>query len=112
MAVIPYSNIRISTTTILLVAMIGMVLAVPLYSTMLEQMEEINPTMVMLSPVLLLILIRWLSQRNPPRTFFFSDMDPSAIHRVGGSPVGVAFILLLVLLMIWYQSSGEDESEE
>jgi len=112
MAVFPSGTIRISSTTILLVAMIGMVLAVPLYSTVLEQMEEINPTMVMLSPVLLLILIRWLSQRKPTRSFFFSDVDPSTIHRVGGSPVGVAFILLLVLLMIWYQSGGEDEAEE
>jgi predicted membrane-bound dolichyl-phosphate-mannose-protein mannosyltransferase len=112
MAVFPSGNIYISTQTILLVAMIGIVLAVPLYSTVLEQMEEISPTMVMLSPLLLLILIRWLSQRNAPRSFFFNDVDPSAIHRVGGSPVGVAFILVLVLLMIWYQSSGEDESEE
>lgn len=112
MAVIA-GNIHISTQTVLVVAMIGMVLAVPLYSTVLEQMEEISPTMVMLSPVMLLILIRWLSYRNTRRSpLFFSEVDPSSIHRAGGSPVGVAFILLLVLLMIWYQSSGEDDSEE
>ena len=111
MAVIA-GNIHISTQTILVVAMIGIVLAVPLYSTMLEQMEEISPTMLMLSPVILLILIRWLSHRNSTRrSFFFSEVDPSSIHRAGGSPVGVAIILSLVLLMIWYQSE-EDDSEE
>ena len=40
---------------------------------------------------------------------------PDAVHRVGGSPVGVAFMLLLILALLYYHSSlfggdgGDDE---
>jgi len=30
---------------------------------------------------------------------------PDAVHRVGGSPVGVAFMLLLILALLYYHSS-------
>ena len=30
---------------------------------------------------------------------------PDAVHRVGGSPVGVAFMLLLILALLYYRSS-------
>ena len=33
------------------------------------------------------------------------DRFPDAVHRVGGSPVGVAFMLLLILALLYYHSS-------
>ena len=30
---------------------------------------------------------------------------PDTVHRVGGSPVGVAFMLLLILALLYYHSS-------
>nr|ABK21495.1 unknown [Picea sitchensis] len=77
---------------------------------------EINPVMVMAAPVVLILVIRWLSSSsntNSISAIFRGGGDPSSIHRAGGSPVGVAVVLLFVLLMIWYQSSGvHDDSEE
>ncbi|XP_021311920.1 uncharacterized protein LOC110433724 [Sorghum bicolor] len=33
------------------------------------------------------------------------DRSPDAVHRVGGSPVGVSFMLLLILALLYYHSS-------
>eukprot|EP01018_Ginkgo_biloba_P030234 Gb_17861 [translate_table: standard] len=106
------SAFSIAPQTILFLAVIGVILVVPFYGSLMEQLEEISPAMVMAAPVVLVIIIKCLSSDRNISSYFFNDADPSSIHRVGGSPVGVALVLLMVLLMIWYQSSGEDDSED
>ena len=86
---------------LLLAVVVGLVVAGPLFlgdggEALTEAVAEL------LSPVGLLLL--------PVFGRF-----PDAVHRVGGSPVGVAFMLLLILALLYYRSSlfggdgGDDE---
>ncbi|KAH7423770.1 hypothetical protein KP509_12G072700 [Ceratopteris richardii] len=74
--------------------------------------EDLNSPLLMLSPLLLLLLVRLLGSS---RLRF--DADASSIHRVGGSPSGLLIILLLVVGMISFRSliqnsiSGSSEDE-
>ncbi|ERN02252.1 uncharacterized protein LOC18430357 [Amborella trichopoda] len=77
--------------------------------------ELLGPGMLMALPILLLLAIRFLSSdRAVFVSSLFSGGEPNSIHRVGGSPVGVVFILILTLLLLNYKVSlfGEDDSEE
>ncbi|GLJ49197.1 hypothetical protein SUGI_1038210 [Cryptomeria japonica] len=103
--------------TILLLTVVAIFLVVPSFiaeQTSLEVLTEVNPLMVMVAPLFLVLAIRWLSSVGkrgggggiPVGT-------PHSVSRTsGGSPVGVAIVLLIVLLMVWYQSSGEEETFE
>lgn len=59
---------------------------------------------LMLLPLLLLLLVHCLSTSD----YSFPKLlpsEPESLHRAGGSPWGVALLLLLLLFLISYQSS-------
>ncbi|XP_020598997.1 uncharacterized protein LOC110038480 [Phalaenopsis equestris] len=66
--------------------------------------DLLTPVGLLLLPVVLVIVIRFLSS---DRAYAISDLfsfgPPDAIHRVGGSPLGVAAVLLLLLLLLYYR---------
>ncbi|MQL71962.1 hypothetical protein Taro_004288 [Colocasia esculenta] len=76
--------------------------------------ELIGPAGLLLLPVALILLIRFLSSdRGIALSDIFSTGSPDSIHRVGGSPIGVALLLLLILLLLYYRVSlfgGDDDS--
>lgn len=103
---------------LLFALVVGLVVAGPNlfdFEAILESFSElISPLGLVLVPVLLLLLIRVLSS---DRCASFSDIlaaEPDSIHRVGGSPVGVALVLLLVILLVYSRislfGSGDDDS--
>ncbi|KAF3795773.1 hypothetical protein EJ110_NYTH04491 [Nymphaea thermarum] len=106
---------------VIVVGVVGAMVVMPMVlgepNAVAESIQEIiSPTGMMLLPLTLLLLIRFLSTKRPT---FFSDIltatgDPASIHRVGGSPVGVALILIILLFLVYYRSSlnGEGEEEE
>ncbi|XP_031486077.1 uncharacterized protein LOC116254679 [Nymphaea colorata] len=104
----------------ILVAVVGVAVALPMVlgdpSVVLESIQEmLSPSALLLIPLLLLFLIRFLSSE---RCAVISDAiaavsEPNSIHRIGGSPVGVAILLLVLLLVVYFRSllsgGGDDE---
>lgn len=104
---------------VLLAVVVGVVVAGPMLLGDGEAITEaisgvLSPTGLLLLPVILLILIRFLSSDRGTALSDVFYTEPDSIHRVGGSPVGVALVLLLLLLLLYYRvslfGSGEDDS--
>ncbi|XVE60093.1 hypothetical protein DITRI_Ditri05aG0099300 [Diplodiscus trichospermus] len=57
---------------------------------------------LMVTPVILLLLVHCLSGSVP---FLNPLLERDSLHRAGGSPWGVALVLVFLLYMISYQSS-------
>ncbi|PIN12058.1 hypothetical protein CDL12_15347 [Handroanthus impetiginosus] len=76
--------------------------------------ELLSPVGLLLLPIFLLLTIRFLSSDTGSFVAgIFSSGEPNSIHRVSGSPVGVALFLLLVLLLLYTRFSifgGDDDS--
>ncbi|WOL11816.1 hypothetical protein Cni_G20580 [Canna indica] len=106
---------------ILLAVVVGLVVAVPFLiggggEAITGAISDLlSPTGLLLLPVILILLIRFLSS---DRGAVLSDIfagSPDSIHRVGGSPVGVALLLLLILFLLYYRFSifgGDDDGDE
>ncbi|KAK7363569.1 hypothetical protein VNO77_05716 [Canavalia gladiata] len=77
--------------------------------------ELLSPLGLLLLPILLLLTIQFLSSdRGSFISALFSTGEPDTIHRVSGSPVGVALFLLLLLILLYNRVSifGGDDSDE
>ncbi|WCJ23484.1 hypothetical protein M5689_005506 [Euphorbia peplus] len=76
--------------------------------------ELLSPVGLLLLPIILLLTIQFLSSdRGSFVTSVFSTGEPDSIHRVSGSPVGVALFLGLVLFLLYNRMSifgGDDDS--
>lgn len=78
------------------------------YESALEGlMDQLNVVLI-LCPVLLLLIVHWLSVVEKP-TLPLPRSEPNAIHRAGGSPWGVGLLVLVLMVMISYQSSFHDQ---
>ncbi|XP_038980488.1 uncharacterized protein LOC120110214 [Phoenix dactylifera] len=104
---------------VLLAVVVGVVVAVPFLlgdggEALLEAISElVTPAGLLLLPVTLILVIRFLSSdRGTAFSDIFSFGSPDSIHRVGGSPIGVALVLLLLLFLLYNRISlfgGDDE---
>ncbi|XVF62576.1 hypothetical protein PTKIN_Ptkin09bG0019500 [Pterospermum kingtungense] len=78
--------------------------------------ELLTPMGLLLLPIILLLAIQFLSSdRGSFVTTIFSTGEPDTIHRVSGSPVGVALFLLLILFLLYNRVSifgGGDDSDD
>ncbi|CAA2965018.1 uncharacterized protein LOC111372763 [Olea europaea subsp. europaea] len=76
--------------------------------------EMLSPVGLLLLPIILLLIIRFLSSDSGSFvSSIFSTGEPNTIHRVSGSPVGVALVLVLVLFLLYNRVSifgGDDDS--
>lgn len=57
-------------------------------------------------PIVLLLVVHWLSSKDRRRVPFLISLpeERDSLHRAGGSPWGVAALLLFLLYMVSYQS--------
>ncbi|CDO98857.1 unnamed protein product [Coffea canephora] len=107
---------------ILLAAVVVVVLAVPmLVGDQGEAITEfiadlLSPVGLLLLPIILLLTIQFLSSESGSFiSSIFSTGEPNTIHRVSGSPVGVALFLVLILFLLYNRVSifgGDDDSGE
>uniref|UniRef100_A0A0E0EG32 Uncharacterized protein n=1 Tax=Oryza meridionalis TaxID=40149 RepID=A0A0E0EG32_9ORYZ len=71
--------------------------------------DMLSPVGLLLLPVSLVFVIRILSDDRSAavlaNVLAFGAGAPDAVHRVGGSPVGVVVVLFLVLMMVYYRPS-------
>ncbi|XP_010259562.1 PREDICTED: uncharacterized protein LOC104598951 [Nelumbo nucifera] len=107
---------------VLLAVVVGLVVVVPvLLSEQGEALtgaisEILSPVGLLLVPIVLLLLIQFLSSdRGTVISNIFSTGEPDSIHRLSGSPVGVALFLVLLLFLLYNRislfGSDDDDSE-
>ncbi|OWM69253.1 hypothetical protein CDL15_Pgr025440 [Punica granatum] len=76
------------------------------YESMFEDLETQLKLFLMACPLVLLLLVHLLSNEERPwvpALAFLPERD--SLHRAGGTPWGVAALLVLLLVMVSYQSS-------
>ncbi|KAG5566190.1 hypothetical protein RHGRI_001955 [Rhododendron griersonianum] len=84
----------------LLCALLGYIV----YGAVMSTAAELLQRLLMVSPLLLVIAVHWLSSSHG-LDLRVPGTEPGAIHRAGGSPWGIAFVLLLLLFLISFQPS-------
>ncbi|XP_047318164.1 uncharacterized protein LOC124921537 [Impatiens glandulifera] len=77
--------------------------------------EMLSPIALLLLPIALLLVIQFLSSERGSvvSSVFNATGSPDSIHRVSGSPVGVALFLILILFLLYNRFSifgGDDDS--
>lgn len=82
-----------------------------IYDVIMATAAELFQRLLIISPLLIIFVVHWLSPTStaPPSSslvgFLFPGSDPDDIHRAGGSPWGVAFLLIVLFFLISYQPS-------
>ncbi|GKV21741.1 hypothetical protein SLEP1_g31693 [Rubroshorea leprosula] len=74
------------------------------YDAIMATASELLQRLLVISPLLLVIVVHWLSTGSS-LSIPMPGSEPGAIHRAGGSPWGVAFVLFLLCFLISYQPS-------
>ncbi len=106
---------------ILLAVVVAIVVVVPFLlgdqgEAITEAISELlSPVGLLLLPIILLLTIHFLSSdRGSFISAIFTTGEPDSIHRVSGSPVGVALFLLLILFLLYNRVSifGGGDSDE
>ncbi|XP_042480486.1 uncharacterized protein LOC122061322 [Macadamia integrifolia] len=80
------------------------------YESMFEDLMIQFKLMLMLCPLLLLLVVHWLSSEDRRRVPFVISLpgERDSVHRAGGTPWGVGALLVFLLFMISYQSSFQE----
>ncbi|XP_057965386.1 uncharacterized protein LOC131155949 [Malania oleifera] len=83
------------------------------YESVVEAAEEQTNWILLATPVVLILLVRWLSSIEDPGSFFrYSPYDRRRrthhLQPEGSSPWGVAALILLLLVLVQYQSAFHD----
>lgn len=80
------------------------------YEPIMESIMDQVKMVLMISPLLLLLVVHFLS--NYGDGGFFSSLIPlperESLHRAGGTPWGVGLFLVVLLFMVSYQSSFQE----
>ncbi|CAI0476394.1 unnamed protein product [Linum tenue] len=63
---------------------------------------------LMLSPLLLLLLVHCLSAGGRRFSLYIPLPERDSLHRAGGSPWGVAVVLVFLVFMVSYQSALQE----
>lgn len=93
------SSSNLKAALIVLFIILGYILYDAIMSTAAEMLQRL----LIISPLLLVILVHWIS--TPDQISIPIPGSEDAIHRAGGSPWGVAFVLVLLMFLISYQPS-------
>lgn len=81
------------------------------YESMLEDFFDQVKLILMISPLVLLLVLHLLSNFESSYRKFPSIIplpEKESLHRAGGTPWGVGFLLVFLLFMISYQSSLQE----
>ncbi|KAG5038931.1 hypothetical protein HKD37_07G020357 [Glycine soja] len=107
---------------ILLALVVAIVLIVPFFlgdqgQAITQALSDLlSPFGLLLLPILLLLTIQFLSSdRGSFVSALFSTGEPDTIHRLSGSPVGVALFLILILFLLFNRRLsifGGDDSDD
>ncbi|KAK7401562.1 hypothetical protein VNO78_13134 [Psophocarpus tetragonolobus] len=80
------------------------------YEPIMESFMDQVKLVIMVSPLILLLVVHFVS--NYGSGGVLSSLIPlperESLHRAGGTPWGVGFLLVLLLFMVSYQSSFQE----
>ncbi|KAM3257819.1 hypothetical protein ACQJBY_049873 [Aegilops geniculata] len=84
------------------------------YESVAETFADQGKLLLMVSPLALLLAVRLLSGgdgdgRRVDQLMSMSMPERDSIHRAGGSPWGVGLLLLLLIVMVSYQSNFREK---
>lgn len=84
------------------------------YESVVETFADQGKLLLMVSPLALLLAVRLLSGgdgdgRRVDHLLSMSMPERDSIHRAGGSPWGVGLLLVLLLVMVSYQSNFREK---
>ncbi|KAL3615919.1 hypothetical protein CASFOL_040213 [Castilleja foliolosa] len=80
------------------------------YESMFEGMMNNFKMCLIVFPVILLLFVHWSSSEDRARApFYMSFPEKDSLHRLGGSPVGVAVLLVFLVFMISHRSSVQEK---
>lgn len=88
----------IAAVTILVSGIFGYVV----YGAVMATVSELLQHLLVISPLLLVIAAHWLSS-DEQLSIPIPGSEPGSIHRAGGSAWGVAFVLVLLVVLISFQ---------
>ncbi|KAG2675705.1 hypothetical protein I3760_12G017900 [Carya illinoinensis] len=71
-----------------------------IYDAIMATVSDFMQRLMVISPLLLVIAIHWLSTGRHLISLPIPGSEPGAIHRAGGSPWGLTFVLLLLFFLI------------
>lgn len=75
------------------------------YESIFEGLFDQLKLGLILSPLLLLLVVHLFSNFDTIRSPFFVPLpEKDSLHRAGGTPWGVGFLLVLLLFLLSYQS--------
>ncbi|KAL5540713.1 hypothetical protein UlMin_045025 [Ulmus minor] len=81
------------------------------YESLIEGVMDQVKLLLMVSPLLLLLVVHFLAN-DERRVSLMNGLIPlpekDSLHRAGGTPWGVGFLLVFLLFMISYQSSLQE----
>ncbi|KAL5540712.1 hypothetical protein UlMin_045024 [Ulmus minor] len=81
------------------------------YESLIEGLMDQVKLLLMVSPLLLLLVVHFLAN-DERRVSLMNGLIPlpekDSLHRAGGTPWGVGFLLVFLLFMISYQSSLQE----
>lgn len=93
---------------LILLAMLGLSWYIN-YESVFEDLATQLKLFLMLSPIVLLLLVHLLSGDVKPWVPILASLpEQDSLHRAGGSPWGVAAVLVFLLVMVSYQSSLQE----
>ncbi|KAJ6346617.1 hypothetical protein OIU76_003321 [Salix suchowensis] len=100
------SNFTLSEQWLLMAATVFVCgfLGYVVYDAVMATATEMLQRLLVISPLILIISVHWLSSGRQ-FSIPIPGSEPGAIHRAGGSPWGVAFVLLLLVFLISHQPS-------
>lgn len=73
----------------------------------MDLMDQLKLSL-MVFPVLLLLIVHWLAEDRGGFPFAVSLPEKDSVHRVGGSPFGVAVVLVVLMFMISHHTSLQE----
>ncbi|KAF8023576.1 hypothetical protein BT93_F0938 [Corymbia citriodora subsp. variegata] len=75
------------------------------YTRQMERTVVSLKFLLLLLPLLLVVLARWLAANRGRLVIPLPDVDPDSMHRVSRTPWGVALLVGLVLVLLSFQSN-------
>ncbi|CAI9273055.1 unnamed protein product [Lactuca saligna] len=83
---------------------LSLIMGYLVYDAVMSTAAEMLQSLLMISPLILVIVVHWLSAPNR-FSIPMPGSEPNAIHRAGGSPWGITLILALLFFLISHQPS-------
>ncbi|KAJ0038371.1 hypothetical protein Pint_24125 [Pistacia integerrima] len=78
------------------------------YEPVMESIFDQVKLYLIISPLVILLAVHWLSNYETRFSHLIPMPERDSLHRAGGTPWGVGFVLVLLFFMISYHSQFQE----